>query len=59
MKRYAALCVFVSFLDTFETFFNAKILVFIHISSIFMVNFGKFRVFDRKFRARGRYGGRG
>ena len=47
------LCV-LSFLDTFEAFFNAKILVFIHISLIFMVNFRKFRVLDREFRARGR-----
>ena len=49
-----ALCVFVSFLDTFETFCNAELLVFIHISLIFMVHFRKFRGFDRKFRARGR-----
>ena len=44
-----ALCVFVSFLDTFETFFNVKNIVFIHISLIFIVNFRNFHVLIGNF----------
>ena len=45
---------FISFLDTFETFSMQKVLDFIHISLVLIENVRTFRVFDRKFRARGR-----
>ena len=47
-----ALRAFISFLYTFGTFSMQIVLFFIHISLIFIGNVGKFRVFDRNFRAR-------